>query len=408
MDSHPSKAIPRRGEESQSSFTLAKRVLSVAPSVTLAIAAKAKEMQAQGIKVLSLSAGEPDFDTPEYIKQAAVDALAKGMTKYTPAIGTIELRKAIAAKLKRDQDLDFPPSQIIVGTGAKHAIFNVLFALLNPGDEVLIPTPFWLSYPEMVTVLGGRSTFLKTTEATDFKLTPEILKKSLTQNSKILILNSPSNPTGAVYSRQELLDLISVIKNFPQLVILSDEIYEKLIFDGQKHESIASLNTEIAKRTVIVNGMSKAYSMTGWRLGYAACPDKGLAEAVGSIQSHSTSNPTSFAQAGGVTALEKGDEDARKMCQVFQNRRDLIFGKISKIKGLKPFKPQGAFYLFVNIAGTGIDSITLSNRLLEEAHVAVVPGKPFGSDEHIRLSFAASDNVLIEASERIASWLAKK
>ncbi|MBI3306744.1 MAG: pyridoxal phosphate-dependent aminotransferase [Candidatus Omnitrophica bacterium] len=395
-------------QASPRTFALAQRVMSVAPSVTLAIAAKAKEMQAQGIQVLSLSAGEPDFDTPDYIKEAAIQALQKGATKYTPATGTIELRRAIAAKLKRDQNLNFEPSQIIVGTGAKHAIFNVLFALLNEGDEVLIPSPYWLSYPEMVTVLGGRSVFLKTTEATSFKLTPDILKKGITDRSKILILNSPSNPTGAVYSRKELLDLMTVLKNFPKLIVLSDEIYEKLIFGGAAHESIASLDPEMAQRTVIVNGMSKAYSMTGWRLGYAACPNKELAEAVGSIQSHSTSNPTSFAQAGGVTALEKGEDDARKMCQVFEKRRDLLFDLISKIPGLKPFKPGGAFYLFVNIAQTGIDSVTFSNRLLQEAHVAVVPGKPFGSDEHIRLSFAASEKVLTEASTRIASWLAKK
>lgn len=396
-----------KGTKNPVKIELSRRVLSVAPSVTLAIAAKAAEMQAGGQDVVSLSAGEPDFDTPEYIKDAAIDSLRRGFTKYTPAIGTMDLRKAIAKKLERDQQLVFPPSQIIVSTGAKHAIFNVLFALLNPGDEVLIPTPFWLSYPEMVTVLGGTSVFLKTDESTDFKLTPEILTKAITPKSKILILNSPSNPTGAVYTRQELTSLIQVLKQHPQILVLSDEIYEKLIFDGQKHFSIASLDPEIAERTVVVNGMSKAYSMTGWRLGYSACPSKELAQAVGSIQSHSTSNATSFAQSGGIAALEKGEADALKLKDVFQKRRDLFIQHLSVIPQFKPFKPQGAFYLFVNITKTGMGSVELSERLLNEALVAVVPGKPFGSDAHIRLSFATSEAKLEEASRRIASWIKK-
>ena len=383
---------------------LASRVLSVAPSLTLAIAAKAKEMQARGMDLLSLSAGEPDFDTPEEIKKSAIAALEKGVTKYTPVTGTLELRKAVAAKLSRDQELNFSPNQIIVSVGAKHAIFNTLFALLNEGDEVLIPSPYWLSYPEMVTVLGGHSVFLETTEATEFKLTPDILKSGITPKSKILVLNSPSNPTGAVYSKEELLALIGVLKEHPSIVVLSDEIYEKLIFDGHRHWSIASLDADVAQRTVIVNGLSKAYAMTGWRLGYAACANQELADALGGIQSHSTSNPTSFAQAGGVVALEKGESYAKEMCSVFQKRRDLLFEKVRKISNLKPFLPQGAFYLFVNIHETGIDSMKLSNALLEEAHVAVVPGKPFGSDQHIRMSFAASDKVLTDSCARIADW----
>jgi aspartate aminotransferase len=390
-----------------SKIQLSRRVLSVAPSVTLAIAAKAAEMQAGGLKVVSLSAGEPDFDTPSYIKEAAVTALQKGQTKYTPAVGTLDLRKAIARKLERDQQLSFSPAQIIVCTGAKHAIFNVLFALLNPEDEVIIPSPFWLSYPEMVTVLGGQSVFIDTNEATEFKVTPALLKKALTPRSKILILNSPSNPTGAVYTREELQALAEVLKAHPQVVILSDEIYEKLIFDGRKHYSIAQLGPELAQRTVIVNGMSKAYSMTGWRLGYAACPDKDLAQAVGSIQSHSTSNATSFSQAGGVVALDRGDEDARKMCEVFQKRRDAFVQKLSAIPQLVPFKPQGAFYVFANISKSGLSSVQVSERLLEEALVAVVPGKPFGSDAHIRMSFATSDANLDEAARRLSDWFKK-
>jgi aspartate aminotransferase len=390
-----------------SKIELSRKVLSVAPSATLAIAAKAKELVSRGIDVVSLSAGEPDFDTPSYIKDAAIAALQKGMTRYTPVSGTIELRKAIAAKLQRDQNLTFPPDQIIVGCGAKHAIFNVLFALLNEGDEVAIPSPYWLSYPEMVAVLGGKSVFIETTDATGFKMSPEALKNSLTPKTKVLILNSPSNPTGAVYSKEELQKLIEVLKGFPNLVVVSDEIYERLVYDGQKHYSIASLDAEIAKRTVIINGHSKAYAMTGWRLGYAACPDKALAEAVSSIQSHSTSNATSFAQAGGVTALEKGDADAMKMCDVFEKRRNIFVEKLAAIPQLTPIKPGGAFYVFVNSGRSGIGSVELAERLLNEAHVAVVPGKPFGSDQHIRLSFAASQEQLDEAVRRLAAWFEK-
>ncbi|MFA6600113.1 MAG: pyridoxal phosphate-dependent aminotransferase [Candidatus Omnitrophota bacterium] len=390
-----------------STFELSRKVLAVAPSATLAIAAKAKELVAQGKKVVSLSAGEPDCDTPSYIKEAAIAALQKGMTKYTPVSGTIELRKAIVAKFQRDQNLTFSPEQIIVSCGAKHSIFNVLFALLNEGDEVAIPSPFWLSYPEMVTVLGGKSVFIETSEASGFKMSPQDLEKGLTQKTKVLILNSPSNPTGGVYSREELLKLVEVLKRFPKVIILSDEIYEKLVFDGQKHYSIASLDPSIASRTVIVNGHSKAYAMTGWRLGYAACPDKGLANAVSSIQSHSTSNPTSFAQAGGVTALEQGEADAVKLCAVFEKRRNIFCEKLASIPQLVPVKPGGAFYVFVNSSRSGIDSVRLSERLLDEALVAVVPGKPFGSDSHIRMSFATSQEQLDEAVRRLADWFAK-
>ena len=397
-----------KGMKSNPEITLSTRVLAVSPSVTLAIAAKAKEMKSQGIDVISLSAGEPDFDTPVYIKDAAIQSLQKGNTKYTPVSGTPELRKSIAAKLERDQNLVIPINQIIVSTGAKHAIFNILFALLNPADEVIIPSPFWLSYPEMVTVLGGTSVLIKTTEATHFKITPALLKQAITSKSKVLILNSPSNPTGAVYTKEELQALIEVLKDHPQILILSDEIYEKLIFDGMKHYSIASLDAEIATRTVIVNGMSKAYAMTGWRLGYAACPNKALAQAVESIQSHSTSNPNSFSQAGGVVALDQGDKDARMMSQSFEKRRNFFFDLIKQIPGMAPFKPQGAFYLFANIQGTKMKSVELSEALLNEAHVAVVPGKPFGSDEHIRMSFASSEKSLEEAAKRIAAWLKKK
>jgi len=387
---------------------LSTRVLAVKPSVTLEIAAKAKAMKAQGIDVISLSAGEPDFDTPDFIKDAAIDALRKGQTKYTPVPGTVELRQAVCRKLKRDQGLDFTIDQIVVGCGAKHVIFNVLFALLNPGDEVVIPSPFWLSYPEMVTVLGGTSVLISTDEKTQFKITPAMLEKALTARSKILILNSPSNPTGAVYSKDELLALSAVLKKHPNVIILSDEIYEKLIFDGGKHVSIATIDPEIAKRTVIVNGHSKAYAMTGWRIGYAAFPEKTLAKAVESIQSHSTSNPVSFTQAGGVVALDKGDAEAEKMREVFQKRRDLFMELLKTVPSFKPFKPSGAFYLFVDIQATGLSAMEVTKKLLDEAHVAVIPCEPFGSAHHIRMSYATSEKDIQAAVGRIASLFKKK
>lgn len=374
------------------------------PSLTLAITAKARALKAQGVNVVSLGAGEPDFDTPKLIKEAAIRALKKGVTKYTPASGTLELRGAICRKLSRDQGLTYAPEQIVVSCGAKHSLYNLFQVLLNEGDEALIPAPYWLSYPEMVTLASGESRFIETDETTEFKVTPSQLEKAITPRTKIFVLNSPSNPTGAVYRRQELEALVPVLLRHPDVWIVSDEIYEKLIFDGEPHISIAQLHPEMAKRTLLVNGHSKAYSMTGWRLGYSASA-KEVAQAVGNLQSHSTSNPTSFAQAGGVAALEKAEDAVKKMRSVFEKRRDLFCAGLSKISKLKVFRPQGAFYLFVNIAATGLDSIRFSERLLEEAKVAVVPGKVFGSDRHIRLSFACSEKDLLEAAKRIGEWL---
>jgi len=283
-----------------------------------------------------------------------------------------------------------------------------LFALLNPGDEVIIPSPFWLSYPEMVTVLGGTNVFIQTDEKTSFKITAPMLEKVLNPRSKVLILNSPSNPTGAVYTKEELLALCKVLHKHPHVMVLSDEIYEKLIFDGLKHVSIASLDPEIAKRTIVVNGHSKAYAMTGWRLGYAAMPDKALAKAVESIQSHSTSNPVSFTQPGGVVALDKGDAEAVKMLTVFQKRRDFFISLLKTVPSFKPFKPSGAFYLFVDIQATGLSAFDVAKKLLEEVHVAVIPCEPFGSVHHIRMSFATSEKDIEAAVQRIAAWAKKQ
>lgn len=385
---------------------LSRRITEVTPSLTLSITAKAKALKAQGIDVISLAAGEPDSDTPDFIKESAIEALRKGMTKYTPAEGTLELRKAISEKFKRDQGLSYSPDQIVVSSGAKHSIFNLFQVLLNEGDEVLIPAPYWLSYPEMVTLAGGRSVFIETGESQEFKVTAGQLEKAISPKSKIFVLNSPANPTGAVYRKKELETLIPVLLKHPQVWILSDEIYEKLIFDSQPHISIASLHPEIAKRTLIVNGHSKAYAMTGWRIGYTACP-KEIAEAASTLQSHSTSNPTSFAQAGALTALEKGEQTTREMCRVFEKRRDLFISELKKIPKLKVFIPQGAFYVFVNIEATGLNSMRITERLLEEARVAVVPGKVFGSDRHVRLSFACSEKDLLESARRIGDWVKK-
>ncbi len=387
---------------------LSHRIAKVTPSLTLSITAKAKAMKAHGIDVISLSAGEPDFDTPDFIKEAAIEALREGTTKYTLTEGTLELRRAIAEKLKRDQGLVYTPGQIVVSCGAKHSIFNLFQVLLNEGDEVLIPSPYWLSYPEMVTLSGGKNVFIETSETSEFKITPSQLEKTVTPKSKILVLNSPSNPTGAVYRRKELEALVPILLKYPSLWILSDEIYEKLIFGEEKHVSIASRDREIKERTLLVNGHSKAYAMTGWRIGYSACP-KEVAEAVSNFQSHTTSNPTSFAQVGARTALQDGraEGEIRKWRATFEDRRDVILRELAMIDKIKAFKPQGAFYVFVNIEATGLDSMRFTERLLEEARVAVVPGKVFGSDRHIRLSFACSEKDLLEASRRLRDWIRK-
>ena len=385
-------------------FNLAKRVSQLTPSATLAIEAKAKKLKAEGLDVISFGAGEPDFDTPAYIKDAAHEALKKGVTKYTPAQGTVELRKAIAEKLKRDNGLEYSPEQIVVSCGAKHSIYNVIQVLIEEGDEVVIPSPFWLSYPEMVSLSGGKSVFVPTTEETDFKVTPAMLKKFITPQSKLLILNSPSNPTGAFYTEDELRALSSFIKEH-QLLVVSDEIYEKLLYDGRKHFSLAATDEETKRLTVTVNGHSKTYAMTGWRIGYLAC-EKEIAQAISSLQSHSTSNPTSFAQSGAEAALRLEDKnEIEKVRVLFEKRRDLIFAEMSKSPKLAPFKPQGAFYLFCNIQKTGLGSLAFCDKLLEQKKVAAVPGIAFGSDHHIRLSFATSEDNIKKGVARILEFV---
>jgi len=386
---------------------LSNRVQSITPSVTLSIEAKAKELKAQGRDIISLSAGEPDFDTPAFIQQSAIKAMQNGVTRYTAAVGTVELRNAVCAKLLRDQGLKFSADQIVISCGAKHSLFNIFFAMLNDGDEVIIPSPFWLSYPEMAQMFGAKSVFIETAQDKAFKVTAQALEKAITPKTKIFVINSPSNPTGAVYSKEEMLELVAVLKKNPHVTVVSDEIYETLVYDGRAHFSIAQLDSDVAARTIIVNGMSKSYAMTGWRLGYAAFPMKDVAKAVGSFQSHSTSNPTSFAQAGGLAALENGAADAKAMCAVFEKRRTWFYEQVKKLPKLKPFRPEGAFYLFVDISETGMGSMKVAEALLEDVSLAVVPGLPFGSDRHIRMSFATSEKNLEKSVERLAAWLQK-
>ncbi|HNV86807.1 MAG TPA: pyridoxal phosphate-dependent aminotransferase [Candidatus Omnitrophota bacterium] len=382
---------------------LANRMRHLTPSLTLAVDAKAKKLKAEGIPVISFGAGEPDFDTPPLIKEAAIQAIHQGVTKYTPAQGTLELRKAIAEKLSRENGISYVPDEVVVSCGAKHSIYNVLQVLIEAGDEVLIPSPFWLSYPEMVTLAGGKSVLVPTEERSEFKVTPESLANYVTKKTKVFILNSPSNPTGTVYSPDEIRKL-AVFAKERGLIVISDEIYEKLIYDGVQHLSIASLDEEIKGLTITVNGHSKTYAMTGWRIGYIAGP-KEIAQAVSSLQSHSTSNPTSFAQSGALAAFKIGDGDIEKVRLSFEKRRDLLAGELSKIKALGFFKPKGAFYLFCNIEKTGLGSVAFCEKLLETKQVACVPGVAFGSDKHIRLSFAISEKNIIEGIRRIGEFV---
>ncbi|MBN1493124.1 MAG: pyridoxal phosphate-dependent aminotransferase [Candidatus Omnitrophica bacterium] len=385
---------------------LSERLSSIAPSMTLQITAKAKELKAKGEDVISFGAGEPDFDTPQYIKQAAIDALNKGMTKYTVASGMVELKEAIVAKFKNDNKIEYSANQIIVSCGAKHSLFNAFQAILNEGDEVIIPAPYWLSYPEMVKCAGGVPIYLETKMENGFKLDVSDLKKAITPRTKALIINSPSNPTGGVYEEDELLEIANVVKNY-NIFVVSDEIYEKLVYDDFKFTSIASLDDEIKKHTITVNGLSKAYSMTGWRLGYLAC-DANVAKVIAAYQSHSTSNPTSFAQYGGLAALTQTDTSEIDAMRVsFEKRRNIMYDIISSMKKITAFKPTGAFYMFCDISATGMKAMEFASKLLTEAKVAVIPGESFGSDKHIRLSFATSEKNIKNGLARISDWIGK-
>ena len=381
---------------------LALRATTLTPSLTLAIAAKAKKLKAEGVDVCGFGAGEPDFDTPQHIKDAAAAALAAGFTKYTPSSGTPELRAAIAEKLKKENGLDYKPSQVIVNCGAKHSCFNVILATCGAGDEVLIPAPYWLSYPEMVKIADASPVIVPTQESNGFKLTPDEFRAAMTPATKLIILNSPSNPTGAVYTKEELQALAEVALE-EEILMLSDEIYEKITYDGTQHTSLASLGKEVYDLTITVNGFSKAYAMTGWRLGYIAAPE-GIAKAIDSIQSHSTSNPTSFAQKGALAAL-KGDQSfIGEMQRAFAERRAFMHDKLASIPGVTCVKPMGAFYMLPNISSFGLGSTKFCERLLDEQKVACVPGIAFGTDAHMRLSYACSMENIQKGLERIAAF----
>ncbi|MDD5465105.1 MAG: pyridoxal phosphate-dependent aminotransferase [Candidatus Omnitrophica bacterium] len=384
---------------------LAERLKKIHPSSTLAITSKAKKLKSEGKDIVNFAAGEPDFDTPDFIKEAAIAAITSGFTKYTPTTGTPELKKLICQKFKKDNSLEYAPDQIIVSNGAKHSIYNALMVLLNRSDEALIPLPYWVSYPEMAGLCEASARFIKTTAANNFKISAKDLQKHITTKTKVLILNSPSNPAGSVYSRQELEEIakICVDKN---IFVISDEIYEKITFDGLKHNSIASFNKDIYNLTITVNGLSKSHSMTGWRIGYLGAPSD-IANAISNLQDHSTSNPNSIAQKAAVAALSAPEDFTHELCREFAKRRDYLAARLKGIKNLNFSLPQGAFYMFCDISKTGLDSLTFSRRLLEEEYVSLIPGISFGMDDHIRISFATSVEELQKGMDRIEKWITK-
>ncbi len=384
---------------------LAERLQKINPSSTLAITSKAKKLKAEGKDVVSFAAGEPDFDTPDFIKAAAIQAIQEGFTKYTPTTGIPELKTAICKKFQQDNGLTYAPSQVVVSCGAKHSIFNALFVLVEKGDEVLIPSPYWVSYPEMVNLCEAKPRFIKTLPENKFKITVAELERTISTKTKVLILNSPSNPTGCVYTKEEL-EAIAKICVAKKIFVISDEIYEKILFDGHTHVSIASFGKEIYDLTITVNGLSKSHSMTGWRIGYLAGPQD-VVEAISKFQDHSTSNPASISQKAAVAALNAPDDFAVKMCAEFEKRRDYIVQRLSAIKQLKVVRPEGAFYVFCGIKGIKLDSMPFATRLLDEALVAVIPGESFGWDEFVRLSFATSIEQIEKGVSRIEEWIRK-
>ena len=382
---------------------ISERLKKINPSTTLAITSKAKKLKAEGKDIINFAAGEPDFDTPDFIKDGAIAAIKAGFTKYTPTTGIPELKKLISEKFKKDNHLDYSQEQIVVSSGAKHSIFNALFVLINRGDEVLIPLPYWVSYPEMVNLCEGSSVFIESSPKNNFKVTAEDLKKHITAKTKIFILNSPSNPAGCVYTKDELQIIAKVcVEN--KIFVISDEIYEKLIYDGLKHVSIAGFSRDIYDLTVTINGLSKSHSMTGWRIGYLGAP-KDIAEAVSRLQDHSTSNPTSIAQKAAVAALSSSDEFSRKVCVEFQKRRNYCAKRLAAMKKISFVLPEGAFYIFFDISKTGLGSVTFASRLLDETYVCLIPGNGFGMDSYCRISFATGMEHLEKGMDRLEEWL---
>jgi aspartate aminotransferase len=381
---------------------ISERAAQLTPSLTLSIDSKAKAMKAEGIDVCGFGAGEPDFDTPEHIKAAAIEALQAGFTKYTPSAGIPELRAAIAEKLAADNALTYRPGQVIVSNGAKHACYNAILATCQPGDEVIIPAPYWVSYPDMVRLVGAEPVIVPTMERNNWKMRPEDFENAMTPRTKMLIMNSPCNPTGSVYTREELEAIVEVASG-EDIYILSDEIYEKLVYDDAKHVSIASLSKEAYDLTITVNGFSKSYAMTGWRLGYLAAPEA-VAKAVDSIQSHTTANPSSFSQRGALAALKGDQQPVADMREEFDMRRNYMIDRLSKIPNVTAVKPQGAFYVLLNVSQLGLTSQNFADRLLSKANVAVVPGAAFGDDRTIRLSYATSIDIIKKGLDRLQDF----
>ena len=381
---------------------ISERAAQLTPSLTLSIDSKAKAMKAEGIDVCGFGAGEPDFDTPEHIKRAAIEALEAGFTKYTPSAGIPELRQAIADKLAADNGLSYRAGQVVVSNGAKHACYNAILATCQPGDEVIIPAPYWVSYPDMVRLVGAEPVIVPTSERNAWKMRPEDFENAMTPRTKMLIMNSPGNPTGSVYTREELEAIVNVAAE-EDIYVLSDEIYEKLVYDDVKHVSIASLSQEAYDLTITINGFSKAYAMTGWRLGYLAAPDA-VVRAVDSIQSHTSSNPSSFSQHGALAALKGDQQPLADMREEFDMRRNYMFDRLSKISNITAVKPQGAFYILVNISQLGLTSQNFADRLLSKANVAVVPGAAFGDDRTVRFSYATSLDVIKKGLDRFQDF----
>jgi aspartate aminotransferase len=391
---------------------LSKKAKHIEASPTMAVDAKAKRLKAQGVDIVGFGAGEPDFDTPKHVREEAKKAIDNGFTRYTPAEGMVELRSLICEKLKADNGLSYAPEDIVVSNGAKHALANAFSAILNPGDEVLVPAPYWVSYPYMIQMADGVPVILNTTEEEHFKATAASLKKAITQRTKAIVVNSPGNPTGMVYTKEELMDIARLAEE-RDLVVVSDEIYEELVYDGTKHISIASLGEGIKNRTIVVNGFSKAYAMTGWRMGYTACATH-LAKAMANIQSHATSNPNSIAQKAAMAALTGGKACIMEMRVEFEKRRNYMVERIGQMKYVTCIKPQGAFYVWMNVSalfgksykGQSIRNVAeFCECLLEKAHVAVVPGKGFGVETYARLSYATSLDIIKKGLDRMETFL---
>ena len=384
---------------------LSKRVNTLSESITMSITALAKELKANGQDVLSFSAGEPDFDTPQIIKEAAISAINEGFTKYTAVDGIPELKDAIIAKLKRDNNLTYSRNNIIVSNGAKHSLFNLFQALIDEGDEVIIPSPYWVTYPELVKFSGGKVVEIKTDDNNNFKITPEQLKNAITEKTKLLILTTPSNPTGAIYNKNELEQLSKILKD-TNILIASDEMYEKLVFDNRTFTSVASINEDMFQRTITINGLSKSVAMTGWRFGYLATPNMDLIKAMKKLQSQSTSNINSITQKAAIIGLSAQiDNEITTMVKAFESRRDYAVEAFNKIERVSVFKPEGAFYLFVNISKISNNSLEFSKELLEKYGVAVVPGIGFGAEGYIRFSFATDIETIKSGIERFNQFV---